>query len=259
MIIWGEPFVWNKEIGYCDSHSGGYLGLWFFGKWCYVFWYCGTPFNVTWFKVFPHLAFSFTDPKSVVLPLILKQNFKTLVTFYQTNQHRIPKDCSLERNEISKCGLIFICCFVLLCRLEDYSNPRTALFVTLTRTFLMEMVVIGVVVAFWLTFKKNSEVNSCQPHYLTAWSRVSLENTVFTRTHLWSLSRATWIQFTPFHSDSFRFILILSSQLCLGKHYPHSAWLLPTIQPTSMGCTQTASTRITKKLLAVEPLRLSMK
>ncbi|XP_033608829.1 transmembrane channel-like protein 5 isoform X2 [Cryptotermes secundus] len=47
--------------------------------------------------------------------------------------------------------------FSWMARLEDYSNPRTALFVTLTRTFLMEMVVIGVVVAFWLTFKKNSE------------------------------------------------------------------------------------------------------
>lgn len=47
--------------------------------------------------------------------------------------------------------------FSWMARLEDYTNPRTALFVTLTRTFLMEMVVIGVVVAFWLTFKKNSE------------------------------------------------------------------------------------------------------
>jgi hypothetical protein len=43
---------------------------------------------------------------------------------------------------------------------EDYTNPRTALFVTLTRTFLMGIVVIGVVVAFWLTFKQNSEVSS---------------------------------------------------------------------------------------------------
>ncbi|XP_069692484.1 transmembrane channel-like protein 7 isoform X2 [Periplaneta americana] len=46
--------------------------------------------------------------------------------------------------------------FSWLARHEDYSNPRTALFVTLTRTFLMEIVVIGVVVGFWLTYK-NAE------------------------------------------------------------------------------------------------------
>jgi hypothetical protein len=85
--------------------------------------------------------------------------FIKTVTFHKTNQHHIPKDFDLETNEI-KYGLIFICCSLLLCRLEDYGNPRTALFVTLIRTFLMEMVVIGVVAAFWLTFKKNSEVSS---------------------------------------------------------------------------------------------------
>ena len=42
---------------------------------------------------------------------------------------------------------------------EMYTNPRNALFVTLVRTFLMEGVVIGVVVAFWLKQKKSSEVN----------------------------------------------------------------------------------------------------
>ncbi|KDR19382.1 Transmembrane channel-like protein 5 [Zootermopsis nevadensis] len=47
--------------------------------------------------------------------------------------------------------------FSWMARVEDYASPRTALFVTLTRTFVMEIVVIGVVVAFWLTFKKNSE------------------------------------------------------------------------------------------------------
>ncbi|KAJ9580188.1 hypothetical protein L9F63_004131, partial [Diploptera punctata] len=47
--------------------------------------------------------------------------------------------------------------FSYLARQEMYTNPRNALFVTLLRSFLMEGVVVGVVVAFWLTRKKSSD------------------------------------------------------------------------------------------------------
>jgi hypothetical protein len=54
---------------------------------------------------------------------------------------------------------MFIFLFVW-CRVEEYENPRTVLFVTLTKTFLMEAVVIGIIVAFWVTFRGSSEVGS---------------------------------------------------------------------------------------------------
>ncbi|PSN57177.1 hypothetical protein C0J52_01475 [Blattella germanica] len=40
---------------------------------------------------------------------------------------------------------------------ELYVNPRTELFVTLVRTFAMEVVVIGVIVGYWLSVKLTSE------------------------------------------------------------------------------------------------------
>lgn len=43
--------------------------------------------------------------------------------------------------------------FTWLVRFEDYSSPRTTLYVSLARTFLLEIVVIGVLLVFWL---KNS-------------------------------------------------------------------------------------------------------
>jgi hypothetical protein len=43
---------------------------------------------------------------------------------------------------------------------EEYANPRTVLFVTLAKTFLMEAVVIGIIVAFWITFRDTSKVGS---------------------------------------------------------------------------------------------------
>jgi len=42
--------------------------------------------------------------------------------------------------------------------------------------------------------------------------------TVLTRARHWSLCWARWIQSTPSHSISLRFILILSSHLYLGRH-----------------------------------------
>lgn len=47
--------------------------------------------------------------------------------------------------------------FTYLARQEMYTNPRNALFVTLVRTFLMEGVVVGVVIAFWLKHKNPSQ------------------------------------------------------------------------------------------------------
>ncbi|KAK3928453.1 Transmembrane channel-like protein 5 [Frankliniella fusca] len=42
-------------------------------------------------------------------------------------------------------------CFSWVVRFEDYRNPRTALFVTLLRTFLLNIIVIGTIAVFWLT------------------------------------------------------------------------------------------------------------
>jgi len=47
--------------------------------------------------------------------------------------------------------------FSWMTRLEGYASPRTALFVTLTKTFLMEAVVIGIIVGFWITFRHTCE------------------------------------------------------------------------------------------------------
>ena len=55
--------------------------------------------------------------------------------------------------------VMFIFLFVW-CRIEEYVNPRTVLFVTLTKTFLMEAVAIGIIVAFWVTSKGSFEVGS---------------------------------------------------------------------------------------------------
>ena len=58
----------------------------------------------------------------------------------------------------------FLVCYVFFsfawCRVEEYANPRTVLFVTLTKTFLMEAVVIGIVASFWITFRDSSQVGS---------------------------------------------------------------------------------------------------
>ncbi|CAG2061618.1 unnamed protein product [Timema podura] len=40
--------------------------------------------------------------------------------------------------------------FSWIVRYENYSNPRTSLFVTLLRTYFLEIVVVGVLMAFWL-------------------------------------------------------------------------------------------------------------
>lgn len=47
--------------------------------------------------------------------------------------------------------------FSWMTRVEDYANPRMTLFVTLTKTFLMEAVVIGIIVAFWVNFRGSFE------------------------------------------------------------------------------------------------------
>lgn len=47
--------------------------------------------------------------------------------------------------------------FSWMTRLEGYASPRTTLFVTLTKTFLMEAVVIGIIVGFWITYRSVSK------------------------------------------------------------------------------------------------------
>jgi hypothetical protein len=55
--------------------------------------------------------------------------------------------------------------------------------------------------------------------------------TVFTRSCHWSLSWATWTQFTTFHTVSLRYILIISSsQLCQGL----VSGLFPLVSPTKI-------------------------
>ena len=74
---------------------------------------------------------------------------------------------------ISVMFLQIVCCFVMFiflfvcCSVEDYASPRMALFVTLTKTFLMEAVVIGIIVAFWVKFRDSSKVGSLYVSYLT--------------------------------------------------------------------------------------------
>ncbi|XP_067006648.1 transmembrane channel-like protein 5 isoform X2 [Anabrus simplex] len=46
--------------------------------------------------------------------------------------------------------------FSWLVRFEEYRNPRTALYVTLLRTFCLEVVIVGVLVTFWLQEKNDS-------------------------------------------------------------------------------------------------------
>ncbi|XP_026286527.1 transmembrane channel-like protein 5 isoform X1 [Frankliniella occidentalis] len=46
-------------------------------------------------------------------------------------------------------------CFSWIVRYEDYKNPRTALFVTLLRTFLLNIIVIGTTAVFWLTHSQE--------------------------------------------------------------------------------------------------------
>jgi hypothetical protein len=54
--------------------------------------------------------------------------------------------------------------------------------------------------------------------------------TVFTRTHHWNLSWARWIQSTPFHRISLKFIPILSFHLRLGL----PSGLFPSVCHTKM-------------------------
>lgn len=48
--------------------------------------------------------------------------------------------------------------FSWMATMEDYKSPRTALHINLLRNFLLEIVIVGVMLAFWLT-KTNSGVS----------------------------------------------------------------------------------------------------
>ena len=97
------------------------------------------------------------------------EGFGTLIHF--SENHKSPRKKKLGINStyiVKLLRFIFIYFFSFfyvysmhvfcISSQEMYTNPRSALFVTLVRTFLMEGVVVGVVVAFWLTHKKSSEV-----------------------------------------------------------------------------------------------------
>lgn len=47
--------------------------------------------------------------------------------------------------------IFYIHRFLPIFRCEDYKDPRTALNITLIRTFLLELVVVGVLITFWLS------------------------------------------------------------------------------------------------------------
>jgi hypothetical protein len=49
--------------------------------------------------------------------------------------------------------------FSRLCAIEQYSNPRNAVFVTLLRTFGLEVAIVGVLLAYWLQKSPNSQVS----------------------------------------------------------------------------------------------------
>lgn len=44
---------------------------------------------------------------------------------------------------------------IIIYRYEDYKNPRIALYITLFRTFLLEVIVVGVLITFWLTHSEE--------------------------------------------------------------------------------------------------------
>ncbi|KAK4874902.1 hypothetical protein RN001_014262 [Aquatica leii] len=51
--------------------------------------------------------------------------------------------------------LFFPMIFSFIVQYEDYKNPRAALYITLLRTFLLKVVVVGVFIAFWLVHSRN--------------------------------------------------------------------------------------------------------
>ncbi|KAF5294394.1 hypothetical protein FQR65_LT10759 [Abscondita terminalis] len=51
--------------------------------------------------------------------------------------------------------LFFPMLFSFIVEYEDYKNPRVTLYITLLRTFLLKVVVVGVFLAFWLIHSRN--------------------------------------------------------------------------------------------------------
>lgn len=45
--------------------------------------------------------------------------------------------------------------FTWIVKYEDYKNPKTTLYVSLMRTFLLEVVVVGVLLGYWLENKQD--------------------------------------------------------------------------------------------------------
>jgi hypothetical protein len=82
-------------------------------------------------------------------------NCAAIIQQLVTNLHLFRWKCCVSPN----CLLLFKFIFLFVwCRFEEYDNPRTVLFVTLTKTFVMEAVNIGIIVGFWITFRYTSEV-----------------------------------------------------------------------------------------------------
>lgn len=57
--------------------------------------------------------------------------------------------------------LIIQACFQWILYLENYKSPRTALHIDLLRNFLLEAVVIGVLLGFWLTRVSPNVCSDC--------------------------------------------------------------------------------------------------
>jgi uncharacterized protein YjeT (DUF2065 family) len=54
--------------------------------------------------------------------------------------------------------LILPMIFSRLCAIEQYANPRNSVFVTLLRTFGLEVAIVGVLLAYWLQKSPSSTV-----------------------------------------------------------------------------------------------------
>ena len=149
----------------------------------------------------------------------------------------ISEMCTTEKDFASPCYGWHLACW-------ERSSWISWLWTSLTKTDRLLCFV-----TFWV----------CTPYLQTSWSRVLLEMltgfqlvkkftafygtqnfiTTFTSACHLSLSWASWIQSTPSHPTSWRFILILSSHLCQVLYpsgFPTKTLYIPLLSPIRTTC-----------------------